>query len=419
MGKTLIYQHPERQIKRQAQEFWNIIIRMPGDTSQPLAKTLDLRTAAAAEVPAAPKSSGQNLTPPWYKQPRLLAIIGGASLVLIAGVAFAMHRMMMPTKPAPVSAVKPSASPTPSPTPTEFFSPLTGLVVPDAATAQLPVVGLMIENLYPDARPQSGLSSAGIVYEALAEGGITRFMGIFQQPFPSSLGPVRSLRPYYLDWGLERDISVAHAGGSEPALNAIKPLGLKNIDALVYDGSFFFRTRDRAAPHNLYTNADLLGKVLAKLGFSTAPTFTPMQRKSDTPPQAATHPVINIPFSTYYYSVKYQYDPAMDSYLRFMGGAPHVDRNTNQQIKVKNIVVLYIPVSYGTQPIDKKPETDYHLTGSGKAQIFEDGGETDATWSKADDHAPTNLTGADGKPVQFDRGNTWFEAVPTGTAVTF
>jgi Protein of unknown function (DUF3048) N-terminal domain/Protein of unknown function (DUF3048) C-terminal domain len=400
---------------------------MPGDTSQPTSNTIDLRAAAvpppAAATPVKPyaeaaKSSGQNLTPPWYKQPRLLTIVGGAALVLVAGVGFAMHQMMA-KKPAPVAAVKPSASPTPSPTPTAYYSPLTGLPVSDAATSQLPVVGVMIENLYPDARPQSGLTSAGIVYEALAEGGITRFMGIFQQPFPGSLGPVRSLRPYYLDWGLEHDIPVAHAGGSEPALNAIKPLGLKDINALTYDGSYFIRTRDRYAPHNLYSTADLLDKVLTKLGFATAPTFKPMERKADMPPQAATHPVINIPFSTSPYSVKYQYDGPTDSYLRVMGGAPHIDRNTNQQIKVKNIVVLYIPVTYGIQPVDKKPETDYHLIGSGKAQIFVDGGETDATWSKADDHAPTNLTGADGKPIQFNRGNTWFEAVPTGTAVTF
>ena len=57
-----------------------------------------------------------------------------------------------------------------------------------------------------------GLGAAGIVYEALAEGGIIRFLSIFQEPLPASLGPVRSLRPYYLDWGLEYGIPVARRG---------------------------------------------------------------------------------------------------------------------------------------------------------------------------------------------------------------
>jgi hypothetical protein len=324
-------------------------------------------------------------------------------------------------KKAPVAAAHtPTPKPTPAPTPAAYYSPLTGLDVGTAAAAALPVTGVMIENLYPNARPQSGLSQAGIVYEALAEGGITRFLGIFQEPFPGTLGPVRSLRPYYLDWGLEMGIAVAHAGGSEPALNEIGPLGLKNIDALRWSGSYFYRTSDRAAPHNLYTNSNLLAQIVAKLGFATPPAFTPPARKADSPAAGAPHATINITFSTYYYNVKYQFDAPTDSYLRFMGGTPHVDRNTGQQIKVKNIVVEFLPVSYGTQPVDKKPETDYHMIGSGKALVFEDGDVKAATWSKATDAAPTSLTdNATGKPVQFNRGNTWYEVVPTGNAVTY
>jgi hypothetical protein len=395
--------------------------------SQPIPKSLDIAVpvpvkAKAAATPATP--TGQPSTDhmpapgrPWFRRPLLLASVA-AGIVVLSGVGF--MAMKLTHKSSPVAAhTTVSPTPSPSPTPAVNYSPLTGVDVGTADAANQPVASVMIENLYPDARPQSGLGGAGIVYEALAEGGITRFLGIFQEPFPGLLGPVRSLRPYYLDWGLEMGIPVAHAGGSEPALNAIKPLGLKNIDALAYDGSSFYRTSDRAAPHNLYTNSDRLSKLVANLGFATAPSFKPQPRKADAPPQAATHPNININFSTYYYAVKYTYDAASNAYMRFMGGAPHMDRNTNQQIKVKNIVVEFIPVTYGTQPVDGKPETDYHMIGSGKALIFEDGGVAAATWSKADDHAPTTLTDADGKPVNFNRGNTWFEAVPTGTAVTY
>ena len=136
-----------------------------------------------------------------------------------------------------------------------------------------------------------------MVYEALAEGGITRFLAIFQEPLPISLGPVRSLRPYYLDWGLEYGVPVAHAGGSQPALAEVPELGLKDINALEYDGSYFFRTTGRVAPHNLYTNSTLLPELVSKLGFDTAPSFTPLPRKADAPMATPSNPVININFS--------------------------------------------------------------------------------------------------------------------------
>jgi hypothetical protein len=346
---------------------------------------------------------------------RLYAVV--AACLLLVGALYVAHQAMATKSIAAKATVRPTPKPTPAPTPPPA-SPLTGQPVATAAAAAQPVIGVMIENLYPDARPQSGLSAAGVVYEALAEGGITRFLSIFQEPLPSSLGPVRSLRPYYLDWGLEYGVPVAHAGGSQPALAEIAPLGLKDINALVYDGSYFFRTSDRAAPHNLYTNDQLLSKLDTSLGFAVAPTFTPMPRKADTPPTAAPHGDIAINFSTAPYSVHYVFNLAVDAYMRFMGGVPHIDRNTGAQIQVKNIVVEFVPTTYGTQD-DGKPETNYALTGSGQALVFTDGTVTPATWTKPSDAAATQILSASGKQVSFNRGNTWYEIVPTGTTVTY
>lgn len=343
---------------------------------------------------------------------------GVALLVLLVGGIVAWNFL----KPAPATradsvAAQAPRTTTPPPTPAPVYSPLTGLAS-DATAAAQPVIGVMIENLYPNARPQSGLGQAGIVYEALAEGGITRFLALFQEPLPVSLGPVRSLRPYYLDWGLEYGVPVAHAGGSQPALAAIKPLGMKDINALVYDGGYFFRTRDRAAPHNLYTNQTLLAGLDQKLGFATAPTFKPSARKPDAPVSPAPHPTININFSTSHYAVQYRYDAPSNSYARFMGGTPHVDRNTGKPILVKNIVLEFIPVGYSTQP-DGKPETDYNLIGQGKAVVFDDGNAIPATWSKTTDASPTAIIGTNGQPIALNRGTTWFEIVQTTTPVTY
>lgn len=368
--------------------------------------------------PRPPQTSGGHIDPPWYKRRWVYFTIAGVLVTALAGTIIYMKLTAKSTHSAAVLTHTPK--PTPSPTPTPIvYSPLTGLPVADTSAAEQPVVGVMIENLYPDARPQSGLSAAGVVYEALAEGGITRFLGIFQEPLPPSFGPVRSLRPYYLDWGLEYNIPVAHAGGSQPALAEIGPLGLKNIDALVYSGSYFFRTSDRVAPHNLYTNASLLSQLLTKLGFATSPTFKPLPRKPDAPPKtAAAHPTIKINFSSAAYAVQYNFDPASDSYGRIMGGTPHIDRNTGKQIFVKNVVVIFTPISYGTQP-DGKEDVQYHLTGSGQGIVFMDGSATAITWSKASDAAPTVLADSAGHPVSLNRGNTWYEVIPTGAAVSY
>ncbi|HUD11785.1 MAG TPA: DUF3048 domain-containing protein [Candidatus Saccharimonadia bacterium] len=353
-----------------------------------------------------------------FTKRQLIIASVAAGVIIISGtaLAFALHHKPAKTAVLVKKTVTPPP-PTPAPTPTMVTDPVTGYLVTPAVAAQ-PVAGVMIENLYPYARPQSGLSQAGIVYEALAEGGITRFLAIFQQPFPGVMGPVRSLRPYYLDWGLERGIPIAHAGGSQPALAEIVPLGLKNINALEYDGSYFYRISTRFAPHNLYTNSVNFTKLVAKLGFATAPTFPALPRKDDAPAKVPEHTDIKIPFSYTAYNAEYKYNAAANDYLRFEGGAPQTDQNTGKQIEVKNLAVEFIPVSYGTQD-DGDPFTNYHLIGSGKLLVFEDGNAIVGTWSKTADAAPTQLLDSNGNPIVFNRGNIWISVVPTGTNVTY
>lgn len=375
------------------------------------------QTAEPTPKPISKTPQPDNDTPTrkWYRRIGWwwLAII----LVIIALAGSGAWYVLASTKPTettvttgPVKVV--TAKPVTVP------SPLTGALV-SADQASKPIIGVMIENLNPDARPQSGLSSAGVVYEALAEGGITRFLAIFQSPLPATIGPVRSLRPYYLNWALEYGIPVAHAGGSMPALAAVGTSGLKDIDALHYDGSYFFRTKDKLAPHNLFTSNVLLEKLDAMLGFDTAPSFTQAVRKADVPATGvAPHPTIDINFSYSDYAVKYTYDAATNSYARFMAGTAHMDKLTGKQIMVKNVVVEYVPTTYGTQT-NGKPETNLGIIGSGKALVFEDGTVTAVTWSKASAAAQTQLTDANGQPVKFNVGNTWFSVVPTTNAVTY
>ncbi len=353
----------------------------------------------------------------WFK--RHWKIIIPIAIVLLAAGAAAAYILIYPPKPAAVTPVATkSASPTPAPTPITKLSPLTGLPV-DPALADRPITSVIIEN-HPDARPQSGLGQAGVVYEALAEGGITRFQAFFLDQRPTTVGPVRSLRTYFVDWGLEFNAPVAHAGGNADALDLVGPLGMKDINALSFAANGFYRAKDRnvATEHTLYTNSDLLDALNARLGFAKPASFTVSPRKADAPNAAAPHPNIHVNFSYNGYQVDYTYDPQTNDYARALAGAPHIDRNTGAQIHVKNMVVEYMPTSYGTTRTGEQTVI-MQTVGQGRALVFRDGDVVAGTWTKASHSARTKLLDAAGVEIPLDAGNTWYSVIPTGNVVTY
>lgn len=363
--------------------------------------------------------SATNLTPepnqpqqPWFKRHWKPLAVAGAVVILAGSSALAWN--LLRPKPAPNASVtaSPKATPTPTPAPITKASPLTGtLVAPELANR--PIVSVIVEN-HPDARPQSGLQSAGVVYEALAEGGITRFQTFFLEGQPTALGPVRSLRPYFVDWGLEFGAPVAHAGGSSTALDMVGPTGLRSLNALVIGAPTFYRLSSRVAPHNLYTSSSLLDGLLSKRGFNQPASFTPNTRKADTPVSGTPHPNITINYSYNSFQAGYTYDTNNNNYARSIAGAPHKDALTGQQIKVKNIVVEYMPTS---------TLSDGHMqmttVGRGDAIVFRDGDAIKGTWVKASRNARTQLIGADSKEIPLNAGNTWYSIVPIGKTVSY
>lgn len=368
----------------------------------------DPATTAATPPPVKPES--------WLKRHRRSVLIGVAIFFVLAVVGGSVAWFML--KPSNTVTPQPTPTPTatPTPTPTTVPAPLTGEPVSPAVAAQ-PITAVVIEN-HPDARPQSGLSQAGVVYEANAEGGITRFLAFFQDQRPATLGPVRSLRTYFVDWALEFNAPVAHAGGNADALDLVTPLGMKDLNALGAAASGFSRTSDRVAPHNLYTSADKLDALNKQFGFATPPKFTVSPRKADTPNPNPPHPNVHINYSYSGYQVDYAYDPATNTYARSLAGAPHVDRNTGKQIMVKNIVVQMMPTSYGTTRIGEQTVI-MQTVGSGTGWVLRDGDAIPITWKKADHNARTVLLDANGAEVPLNAGNTWYSIVPTGNTVSF
>lgn len=318
--------------------------------------------------------------------------------------------------PEPVASKTPAPSPTPTPTPTPTTipAPLTGLLVaPELASK--PITAVVVEN-HPDARPQSGLSSAGVVYETLAEGGITRFLALYGDQEAPKIGPVRSLRAYFVDWALEYNAAIAHAGGNVDALDLVRTLGVKDLDGLNIGAPTFYRTRDRSAPHNLYSSTQLLDSIQAKYGFKSNP-FTPTPRKLEAAGNA-TNPQIHIEFSYAGYQVDYQYDAKTNDYTRSMAGAPHIDISTGNQIRVKNVVVQYTPTSYGYTRIGQQA-VFMKTIGSGKTIVFRDGTAVVGTWQKTARTNRSELIDATGQPIPLNPGNTWYAVLPTDKIVSY
>lgn len=318
--------------------------------------------------------------------------------------------------PKQVAAPKANAvvAPAKTPAPTVYYSPLTGEVVPDQASTQLPVTGVMIENS-PDARPQSGLKQAGVVYEAIAEGGITRFLALYQQEKPQLIGPVRSLRIYDIDWLAPFQASIAHVGGSLYAVQQIRDGNYRDLDQF-FNGSFFWRATDRYAPHNVYTSFANLDKLNQERGYSTS-VFTAWPRQDGKSAKVITAQSINVTISSALYNSRYIYNATTDNYTRYQAGAVHMDREDGP-ITPSTVIVMDVQESTVLQDGYREQIT---TIGSGKAFIFQNGTEQDATWTKTDSGSQTKFTDAAGNEIPLNRGQTWIAAVPAneGGGVTW
>lgn len=341
----------------------------------------------------------------WIRShPRKAAIIGAVVLALIAGaitLAIAMQ------KPEVKVTQAPKVTPKPVP-PKEYYSPLTGLQVKNEAATKMTTTAIMIENS-PDARPQSGLKKSGVVYEAIAEGGITRFLVIYQQEKPQLIGPVRSLRPYYVDWLAPYNASVAHVGGSAAALKEIRNGSYRDIDQFFNAGTYW-RATDRYAPHNVYTSFERLDALNKAKGFtkSNFTGFTRVDGKPSSKPNA-TNVTINV--SSPLYNSTYVYNAKTNTYLRSQAGAPHLDREDGQ---ITPAVVVALRVDM-TRIMEDGYRESIKTTGSGEAVIFQNGAAKTVTWKKTNRASQLSFVDADGKDVALVRGQTWITAVPNGS----
>ncbi|MET0980409.1 MAG: DUF3048 domain-containing protein [Candidatus Saccharimonadales bacterium] len=337
--------------------------------------------------------------------PRKSYVIAAVGIILIGGLA---TYALLPHKPTEVTKKIPVQS-TPKPAPAvKYYSPLTGEVVADEAATKQAVTAIMIENS-PDARPQSGLKQAGVVFEAVAEGGITRFLTLHQQDKPQLIGPVRSLRMYYVDWLAAFNASVAHIGGSAAALAEVRNGSYRDIDQFFNAGSYW-RASDRYAPHNVYTSFEKLDALNQAKGY-TESTFTGFSRIDGKPSDAPNATSIALTISGPTYNSSYVYDKATNTYAKSQAGAPHLDREDGQ---ITPSVVIALKVNM-TRIMEDGYRESIATTGSGEAVIFQNGTAQTVTWHKADRATQISFTDSAGNDVPLVRGQTWIAAIPNGT----
>jgi len=311
-------------------------------------------------------------------------------------------------------------------------------------------LSIMLEN-HLDSRPQSGLSNADVVYEAVAEGGITRFMAVFYCGASAEnliVGPVRSARIYYLDfaseygdWPLYVHIGGANnAGGlgnthrKVRALEEITALGwtlYNDIDGMSVSYPTIYRDEDRLGgvlwEHTAYAKTDELWKLAAKRGLGAVNDegdkwdegFVSWQFKKEVEIEERGN-VGLVRFSFWVnqpdYQVSWRYNSQNNSYLRSIGNQLHKDLNNDQQLEAKNVVIQFAKEE---GPLDPKKHLFYQTQGTGQALIFLDGEAIKATWKKNKRESRTIFFDLKGNEIEFNPGQIWIEIVPKGNEIDY
>ncbi|MDD5527733.1 MAG: DUF3048 domain-containing protein [Patescibacteria group bacterium] len=275
----------------------------------------------------------------------------------------------------------------------------------EPSIADLAPVAIMIDN-HPDARPPAGLEKANLVYEAEVEGYYTRLMAVFASGGEvGKIGPVRSARPYFVDWANELQAVYAHCGGSPEALVDIEQKGIVDLNEF-YNGQYFWRAADRSAPHNIYISSADFNKFLTAKNI-TAGDYQAWQYKEDSPvaDSSTTEPIL-IDYRAPEFQAKWVYDKTGNDYIRYYQDKLVLTADNNLLV-AKNVIIQTVPAAV----IDAVLRLKMQDVGSGIAKICLDGACRPGAWSKPDSSSRTIFSYADGEEVKFNAGTTWVEVM--------
>ncbi|MBR2588944.1 DUF3048 domain-containing protein [Candidatus Saccharibacteria bacterium] len=349
----------------------------------------------------------------------------------------------------------------PEPEKPKYYSNLTGLEIANESLNNSPTFCIQVPNGMDGARPQTGLNEAAIVFEAIAEAGITRFAAIFQNPDTSVIGPIRSLRSYYLSWDTPFDCTIVHAGGSPDASREVANGVYRDMnESAVY---MWRNYSSYWAPNNLMTSPGLLNEYNNALGYTSSkpavfPRLKPEEAekivkenrkkagldqetteetqesqevgKEQTTEQEVVPLVRDIEMNFGYvsaFNIQYKYNEATNAYLRsYQNGQEHIsyscpagldqpdpktDCGVARQLEPSVVIAMMV---------DEYLDTDgYHQViqtiGSGVAYIFQNGTAEKGTWVKNSREDQITFKDSSGNIMSFTPGQMFISALPNST----
>ncbi len=325
--------------------------------------------------------------------------------------------------PSPTSAAEPTTAPVVLLAPEDFGpdrNPLTGELVaePDNLTRR-PIAAKISNAPAQWVRPQSGLNSADVVFEHLAEGNLTRFTAIFYSQTPVDVGPIRSARLIDIEIPAMYDAALAFSGSSVGVSRKIRASDFAERVLYANEPGFYRTGANKPLEHTLYADPNGWWRALDAKGQNRPPAFGQIMAFSSQPP-ANGEPAVDLSVDYRQTVSRWQYDPATTTYRRWSDGEPLVDATTGEQLFARNVVVVFAnhqtDFSICETQVDNRClafSIEIQIWGEGRAWLFRDGQRFTGTWRRVARNDMLILTDADGQPLPLQLGNTWFQMVPT------
>ncbi|MGB0757209.1 MAG: DUF3048 domain-containing protein [Patescibacteria group bacterium] len=284
-------------------------------------------------------------------------------------------------------------------------------------------VAVMIDNHFEVWDHQYGLSFAPVVYSTLVEGGTTRFMAVFDLSVASDavIGPVRSVRPYYIPWAAEYDALLVHVGGSPDALALLQAGAVDNLNEMTSYGPLYFYRDDRyIAPHSTFTTAPDIREALLERGLFNeehldVSHFSFLFEKPKPAPTEVEEILIDYSDKRTY-DATYVWNEDQGAYMRLRVDEPQVDAYNGKVIGIDNVVIQRVPPE---DVLDADLRIALEIIGNGEAVFFMNGRVVKGTWKKEEQDLPTRFYDNEGNEMSFVPGNVWVEVVPESVEVVY
>ncbi|CUQ22824.1 DUF3048 domain-containing protein [Clostridium baratii] len=292
-----------------------------------------------------------------------------------------------------------------------YSYPFTGLETTEDPSNNTPFMAV-VENSK-QARPQSGLSFADIVYETSAEGGIPRFIAVYHSKMSEKIGPIRSIRPYFLTISKEYTLPIAHCGGSKEALSEVKnDTALMSLNEMS-NGKYYYRDNSRKAPHNLYTSSDKILKAISDKQYNLS-TKTPLKFNKEYFNNDNFKTSDNITVTpNKVYETTYKYKDGV--YTKYMDGEVAKDAITNNDLTFSNVIVQKTDITLQTD----NSHLNIDLVKDGEGYLFSQGKVIEIKWSKDSEFSSTRLYDLENNEVFLSPGNTIWNIVDSDSKITF